>query len=117
MLLKALPLLSFGFFTEDVVEMTRAIHDVGAELYITLMGVRSDSGNEFDFQFNVSAPSIYLEHECTALAALELAKDKDDSCGVLSPAQALQDTDFWKRLKQIGHLRIHTEIVNKSKND
>jgi len=39
---------------------------------------------------------------------MELAKVKGGPTGVLTPAQALQDTDFWKRLQQVGHLQIHT---------
>jgi len=39
---------------------------------------------------------------------MELAKVKGGPIGVLTPAQALQDTDFWKRLQRVGHLQIHT---------
>lgn len=116
-LLKTLPILSFGFFTENVAEMTQAIHDVRAELYITLMSTDSRNGRDFEFLFHVSAPSIYLEHECAAIATLELAKDKGGTSGILTPAQALQDTDFWKRLQHLGHLQVRMETKSNRKDE
>ena len=113
LLLKMLPIVSFGFFTEENEATERVVCEARAELYVTITStnpkVSSNGEDDVEFLFQVSSPSLYLEHECAAIAAMELAIVKEGGpMGVLTPAQALEDTDFWKRLQQVGHLKIHT---------
>lgn len=112
LLLKAITILSFGFFTENIEEMTEAIHKVQAKLYITLTSIDTCNGQDVKLLYQVSAPSVYIEHECAAIAAMELAKDtKVDRTGILSPAQALTGTDFFQILQDRGFLKVSAEIV------
>jgi short subunit dehydrogenase-like uncharacterized protein len=100
-LLWLLPTISLGFFCADDDLVRRANDSSRVELLVSL---KSAKGQELSY--HVTVPWENLHPLCVSLAALELAALKDRETGVLTPAQALGNTEFWSRLRKACNIVI-----------
>jgi len=118
LIIYASPTLSLGALTDDEDLRLRAADETRAELLVV---IKSETDHDDGFFYHVSGPSPHhVNHLCLALAGLELSRisaDDDDRtsgrCGVLAPAQALSDTDFWTRLCGAAPLEVESGAMKR----
>ena len=101
-LLLLLPTMTLGFLCDDQALRRRANMQNRVELVIVL---RDDKGHELCCHVKGPSPTL-LNPLCVVFAALELAKLTNGQGGVLTPAQALCETDFWTRLQNASELKL-----------
>ena len=103
-LLWVLPTVSLGFFCTDNELCQKSSEQIRIELAVSLWN-SSKRGLPLLYHVMGPAPAI-LNPLCLALSSVELAKNISVKGGVLTPAMAMGETDYWSRLRNACDIKV-----------
>lgn len=102
LILWLIPIGTLGFFSNDDDMCRSSTEQMRIELVVML---RNNKGLSLCYHVVGPSPEI-LNQLCMALSSLELALMSSGKRGILTPAMAMGETDFWSRLQNASKLKV-----------